>query len=335
MVSSRTIQSEIARMRKALARGRRAQKTLNRRDAETRRRQGEEINIHEGHEGHEECKKALCYLPSFVLFVLFVTFVDKNILSVSSLRLRVSAVQKSSRQNTPSLACLLLIALVLMTGCDQSASAPAVRPTVPAGTCVVRGVVRFAGPAPVAKIIGGDCCPGSTPVVDESLVVGSDGALKNVVVFIKSGPNIAVPGLKDKVLAQKNCRYEPHVLAILTGQNLVVTSHDATLHNVHVEPENSAQQNFSQTLDATRSVHFDQPELVRFKCDVHPWMTAYVQVFDHPCFAVTGDDGRFEIGNLPAGTYTLVAWQEKLLTQEMSVTVTADKPVEVKFEYRP
>ncbi len=183
------------------------------------------------------------------------------------------------------------------------------------------------------KIIGGECTPGSTPAMDESLLVNADGGMRNVVVFIKDGPNLAGPVAGDAQLTQKNCQYEPHVMAIRTGQNLVVTSQDATIHNVHVESDANPAQNFSESIGGTHTLNFALPEVVRFKCDVHPWMTAYAYVFNHPCFAVTDADGKFEIDHLPAGTYTLVAWQEKLLTQEMQVTVSADKPVKADFEY--
>lgn len=151
--------------------------------------------------------------------------------------------------------------------------------------------------------------------------------------FIKDGPDVDFGALQDKILTQKNCQYVPHVLAMQTSQNLVVTSHDPTTHNVHIESELNPSQNFSEMQGSSHGVRFEKPELVKFKCDVHPWMTAYVYVFDHPFFRVTGDDGRFEIDRLPAGTYTLVAWQEKLEPQEMRVTVSADKRLEVTFEY--
>ncbi len=184
------------------------------------------------------------------------------------------------------------------------------------------------------KVIGGNCCPGASPVVDESIVVGAEGAMKNVVVFLKNGPDLDLGPMTDRVLAQKECRYVPHVIALRTGQTVVITSHDATLHNVHIEADANPSQNFSESENASHAVTFNLPELVKFKCDVHPWMTAYAYVFDHPCFAVTGDGGSFEIAHLPPGTYKLVAWQEKLGTQEMQVTVGADKSAEVKIEYR-
>jgi hypothetical protein len=208
-----------------------------------------------------------------------------------------------------------------------------VRPTVTPGTGVIRGTVKFVGTPPPVKTIGAICFPGSIPALDESLLVNADGSMKNIVIFIKDGPNLAGPPPGDALLAQRNCQYVPHVLALRTGQNLVVTSQDPTVHNVHIEADANPSQNFSQTQAASHTVVFQQPELLRIKCDVHPWMTAYAYVFDHPCFAVTADDGKFEIAHLPPGTYTLVAWQEKLLTQELQVTVSADKPTEVTIEY--
>ena len=227
---------------------------------------------------------------------------------------------------------LSLVLQTFLISCDRPA-APAARPTVPAGTGIVKGIITFHGTRPIPAVIGGDCCPGTPPVVDESISVGADGGLKNVVLWIQDGPNVDIGPMTDRVLAQKGCNYVPHVVALRTGQTLVVTSHDPTLHNVHIEAEQNPSQNFSESNGENHPVHFDRPERVRFKCDVHPWMTAYAAVFDHPCFAVSGSDGRFEIDHLPPGTYTLRAWQEKLGEKSMQVTVTADKPAEVKLEF--
>ncbi len=220
-----------------------------------------------------------------------------------------------------------------LAGCDHPQAASS-RPPVTPGTAILRGTVRFIGTAPTPQPIGGNCCPGSPPVLDESLRVNPNGTLKNVVIFIKDGPNLDLGPVPERVLAQKDCQYVPHVIALRTGQTLVVTSHDPTIHNVHIEADANPSQNFSEGEGASHAVTFDKPEVVRFKCDVHPWMTGYAYVLDHPCFAVTGDDGSFEIAHLPPGTYTLVAWHEKLGTQQMQVTVGADKLVDVKVEYR-
>lgn len=218
---------------------------------------------------------------------------------------------------------------------DTGAPAPPKRAAVPAGDGVVRGVVKFSAARPAAKVIGGDCCPGAAPAVDESTVVNTDGTLKHVVVYVKDGPNVASPG--DSVpalLDQKDCRYLPHVLAVRTNQPVDVSSHDPTLHNVHVRASVNRAMNFSQTVNATRRLTFTAEEFIGIKCDVHPWMSAHVAVFDHPFFAVTGDDGTFQIERLPRGTYTLIAWHEKYGTSEKQINLTGGEPVDVRFEYR-
>jgi hypothetical protein len=240
----------------------------------------------------------------------------------------------TSRIPTAPFPILLLIVAMLLTGCDNTTTTQAPHPTVPPGPCVIRGIVHFIGTPPDPQTIGGNCCPGALPVLDESLTVNADGSMKNVIVYLQDGPNIDLGELPDRVLAQKDCQYVPHVLAVRTNQTVVVTNHDPTLHNVLTQSAANPQQNIEEIQGAAHSFNFAQPELIKLKCSVHPWMTGYVYVFDHPCFAVTGDDGKFEIGHLPPGTYTLVIWQEKLGTQQMQVTVSADKPAEVKFEYR-
>jgi hypothetical protein len=239
---------------------------------------------------------------------------------------------------------VLAVVAIAIAECDEvpdsgkSAGSPTSRPTVPAGPGVIRGVVRFNAPRPPVTVIGGPCCPGSTPAVDESTVVNDDGSLKNVVVYIKDGPNVQLASDTSPAAAldQKDCRYVPHVLALRTNQALDVTSHDPTMHNVHVLATANPADNFSETtVGATRQLTFSQPEFIHVKCDVHPWMSAYIAVFDHPYFAVTGDDGKFGIAHLPPGSYTLVAWHEKYGSLEQkNVVVTGEQPVDVQFTYQ-
>jgi plastocyanin len=225
--------------------------------------------------------------------------------------------------------------LIIAGGCDKSPSAPAARSVVAPGPGVIRGTVTYAGPPVTPKIIGGECCPGSPPAPDESLVVGPNGGLANVVVSIDDGPNLPPADTTDAVLTQRDCRYVPHVMAVQTGRRILVTSHDPTAHNVHIQPESNPPDNFAELQNASHAVHFDQPDLVRFKCDVHPWMSAFVKVFDHPCFAVTGPDGTFAIDRLPPGTYKLTAWHERLGEQTFTVVVKDGSPVSQDFAYKP
>ena len=128
----------------------------------------------------------------------------------------------------------------------------------------------------------------------------------------------------------------PHA-GVQVGQTVVIRNSDATLHNVHAVPANNAEFNNGQPFEGMELEHtFDSVEvMVPFKCDVHPWMSSYMGVLDHPFFAVTGDDGMFSIDGLPAGDYVLEVWHEELGTQEMAVTVEADAAAEANFDFSP
>jgi hypothetical protein len=122
---------------------------------------------------------------------------------------------------------------------------------------------------------------------------------------------------------------------IVAGQTLEVRNADGTTHNVHTYKGsttlfNQAQISGSPAIDKTFK---DDMAMLKFKCDIHPWMAGYVSVTNHPYFAVTGDDGSFEIKNVPAGSYTVEAWQEDLGSKTMDVVVAADKPAEAKFDF--
>ncbi len=233
-------------------------------------------------------------------------------------------------------AAVAVWAAVLLAGCGRAAP-PTVVPTVPPGPGVVSGTVRFSGPRPAVEVPDGECCPGVPRPADEAVVVNPDRTLANVTVYVRNGPNVAGPPPPQAVLAQIGCRYVPHVLALQVGQKLVVTSHDPTTHNVHIDPSANPAENFPELQGGSHSVTFDHADdAVDFKCDVHPWMRAHAMVFDHPCFAVTGGDGAFRIDRLPPGTYTLVAHHERFEDLTKEFTVTAEHPAtDVTFDFHP
>jgi plastocyanin len=202
------------------------------------------------------------------------------------------------------------------------------------------GTVKFDGEAPEPKEIdmGGvpQCAQAhADPVYDDTLVVGDNGELANVVVAIKreDSPDLEgdVPS-EPAVLDQEGCMYEPHVIAMMAGQTLIVKNSDPFLHNVHSMAEINPNFNFGQpNKDPGKKVESPKAEeTFRVKCDVHPWMSAYIAVFDHPFFAVSDEEGKFAIKNLPDGDYTVVAWHEKLGRAEEQVTI-ADGKGEVEF----
>ena len=245
----------------------------------------------------------------------------------------------SGRHRTvvPSLLCTGIAAVLLaFGGCDRDPIAVAARPTVPPGPCAVTGVVRYSGPPVVADRPVGECCPGVPIPPDEHVVVNPDGTLRNVTVFIEGGPNVAGPPPATALLTQVGCRYVPHVLALRTGQKLVITSHDPVEHNVIVDAPNNKSDNFAEAAGESRAVTFDLPDEVKFNCQVHPYMGARATVFDHPCYAVTGDGGAFRIDRLPPGTYTLVARHERYGEMRKPFTVSAGTPTaDVTFDYHP
>ena len=150
------------------------------------------------------------------------------------------------------------------------------------------------------------------------------------------GGGYAAPA-ESHLLDQQGCQYRPHVSGMMTGQKLVIRNSDPTLHNVHAMPQVNKEFNQGQPFQGMELEHvFDQPEvMIRFKCDVHPWMSSYMAVLDHPFFGVSGDDGSFSIAGLPAGDYVLEAWHEELGTRTSSVTVGADGSAEVRFDFSP
>ena len=136
-------------------------------------------------------------------------------------------------------------------------------------------------------------------------------------------------------LNQEGCRYIPHVLGIQVGQTLNIVNSDPTLHNIHAIPEANEEFNMGQPIQGMQFERtFDTPEImVPMRCDVHGWMNSYIGVLDHPFFAVTGEDGMFDISSLPPGDYVIEAWHEALGTQTQNVTVTTGGTAEVSFTF--
>ncbi len=167
-------------------------------------------------------------------------------------------------------------------------------------------------------------------------VVGPDGALADVVVSVQgiSGKSTGASA-PPVTLDQKGCEYVPQIFAVQTDQKILVKNSDPVLHNVHDTPtvsgnkeQNVAQMPGSQELPFS----FSKPEeFLRFKCDVHPWMFAWVSVFDHPYFAISGKDGTFKISNVPPGKYTIRAAHRKAGSTTQEVEVKEGAPAKVDF----
>ena len=209
-----------------------------------------------------------------------------------------------------------------------------------AGNVAGRVLIDGAVPAnPPIKMTADPACMQANPngATFENFVV-DNGGLENVFVYVKDGLgnyHFDVPTEPVK-LDQQGCRYQPHVLGIRTGQPLVISNSDDTLHNIHAMPNANQEFNQGQALkNMTNTKTFTAHEvMIPFKCDVHGWMHAYIGVMDNPYFAVTHDGGKFELKNLPAGTYTVEAWHEKLGTQTQSVTLGEKESKDVTFTFK-
>jgi len=200
------------------------------------------------------------------------------------------------------------------------------------GKITLKGTPKPETPVPLE---GTTCGPVvHTALTTRHYLVGADKGLANVFVYIKQGAAAAPATAGEPLLDQLNCQYEPYVMGMVTGQKLKIRNSDPLLHNVHATPKVNKEFNFAQvTKGQINEKAFDKPEvLVRMKCDVHPWMFAYIGVVDHPYFAVTDKDGSFKISNLPAGKYTIEAMHLKAGAKQQEITVTGDEKKAVNFE---
>ncbi len=223
-----------------------------------------------------------------------------------------------------------------------TATAAAAAPA--AGGATISGKISFAGTPPAMETLKMDAdnyCKSNhpAPVKSEEVVV-NNGAVQWVMIYVKSGlpAGTKYPVPADPVtLDQMGCMYTPHVFGVRAGQKVKIVNSDETLHNIHPLPAVNAQFNIGMPLKGmTQEKVFDKPELPPFhiKCDVHKWMSSYCGVFDNPFFAVSDKDGSFKITGLPAGSYVIEAWQEKLGTQDQNVTVTGTETKTADFTFK-
>ncbi len=198
----------------------------------------------------------------------------------------------------------------------RPAAAPAAAAAPPAGHAAVEGHVKLSGTPPEMPMTKRDADPfcAKTPMKEEEVIVGPQGGLANVVVRVTEGATGHYdPPATPATLDQSSCMYRPRVQAIVAGQQLSIRNGDQTLHNVHGYKGPSTLFNQAEIpgLPPIARKVGEAGDVLKFKCDVHPWMTGYVVVNSNPFFAVTGNDGWFRIGNLPPGSYTLTAWHER------------------------
>ncbi len=217
-----------------------------------------------------------------------------------------------------------------------------------ANGATITGTVKLDGAAPANKVIAMDADPvcknaHSAPVMEDHWIVGDGGVVANAFVYIKDGlGGVAYKGSDAPItLDQNGCQYTPHVFGVTVGQKVIIKNSDKTLHNVHAHGEKNEQFNEGQPAGSPdKEKVMDKPEvMVPIKCDVHGWMNCYAGVLNHPFFAVTGKDGKFEIKGLPAGDLTVSCWHETLdgkgESVDQKVTVAAKDSKTVDFTLKP
>ena len=216
-------------------------------------------------------------------------------------------------------------------------------PGVAVAASSITGTVTFDGKPPALKPLAMDADPACAkkhpkPVLAEMLVLGTGNTMGNIMVWVSKGlpSGKTWPAPKTPVvLDQKGCLYVPHVMGIMLGQSYRILNSDGILHNIHTLPK--INRSFNRAMPATlkeTTTTFDKPEAVfNIKCDVHPWMSAYIAVFTHPFFSVTSTDGKYTISGLDPGTYEITSWHERLGTQTASVTVAANETKSQNFKF--
>ena len=255
-------------------------------------------------------------------------------------------------------AFLFALALVFAVGCEEKKETPqpapaAVAPAAPAlGVVVVlasgavvlffvergdvKGTVTVTGKIPAMEDLkrNSDAFCAKKQMKDESVIAGKKGELANVVVHINGLPATAPPAEKAS-LSQDDCMYRPRVQGVVDGQKLEIRNGDPVLHNIHTYEGARTLFNVAQ-VPGTPNIEktFTQNGvMLKFKCDVHQWMTGYIWVQNNGWFAVSDKDGKFEIKDVPVGTWDIEAWHERFGTKTGKVTVVKGKPAEVKFEF--
>ena len=170
----------------------------------------------------------------------------------------------------------------------------------------------------------------------DDLLLSPRKEIRNVVVWLENAPPSAAwsAPAKNVEMDQKACVYVPRIVLVPVGGTVDFLNSDRLLHNIHSTPKANTAFNRTQPKSRTIPIRFDKPEIVPIVCDLHPWMQAWVVVAAHPYYAITGADGRFRFDNLPAGTYRLQVWQERLGTMSLEVIVEERSPAQVTVEMR-
>ena len=202
----------------------------------------------------------------------------------------------------------------------------------------IEGTVDFSGKAPTPAKLHREADPfcAKKPMTDPAVLV-KNGKLENVWVHVTKGASgTAKPDMSKVVeMDQKDCMYTPRMTTAVVGQKIQAKNGDPVLHNVHTYLGPATVFNKGMPNEKTPPIEYTAKEegMMRWKCDVHPWMRGFIGISKNGLQAVTKDDGTFKIDGVAPGKYTLESWHEKYGTKTQEVTVEAGKPAKVTFKY--
>ncbi|MGB9235902.1 MAG: carboxypeptidase regulatory-like domain-containing protein [Terriglobales bacterium] len=233
----------------------------------------------------------------------------------------------------------LVVAVVVLAVVGQRVKA--------AGEGSITGTVKLNGTAPHMKGIDMSKDPvcaqqhKDKPATLENVMVGANGGLQNVVLYISEGLSAGAAGAvpsEEPTFDQKGCMYTPHVMPLDVNQKFKVVTADQTTHNIHPLPAagtgnigwNKSQPPGAPPIEASWKA---EEIAIPVKCNIHPWMHGWHVVVKGP-YAITDESGNFTIKNVPAGSYTVTAWQEEYGTQTAKVTVAGGAAAKADFTFK-
>lgn len=253
---------------------------------------------------------------------------------------------------TPRALFLPALLALAVTGCSHSAAPaktePAAQPKPvyfhgdPATAGSISGEIHFSGHKPAMHLVDMSDDPACVHAhhgrqYEQSIVLGPRDGLANVFVYVEKGlegKTFEAPST-PVVIDQTGCWFVPRVLGVQVGQPIKIINSDPVTHNIHPQAEINRAWNHSQGPgDPPIERRFTRPEImIPVKCNIHSWMHAWIGVLPYPYFAVSNDKGSFFIPDLPPGTYTIAAWQEKLGTQRQTITIAPGQKANLSFKF--
>jgi plastocyanin len=208
------------------------------------------------------------------------------------------------------------------------------------GGGAISGTIRVSGtipPMPRREVNKDPNVCGQGSRDSEQLLVSSSGGLRNAVVIVEGvRRGKALPAtFPNAQLDQKNCEYTPHVQVVPVNTEIAVLNSDPTLHNYHFYQNDESLFNIAQPAQGQVNRHkLEQPGFIYAECDVHGWMQAHVAVVDNPYYAITDENGRFSIAELPPGNYRVKIWHEYLGEQTQDITVASNTEAALNLDLK-